>query len=58
MNAVEVEQTFAEEESQPLASAQPVSSLTTESEPTESIVVAQAGQIDTYEFNHLDISHP
>lgn len=47
MNAAELEQTFAEEESQPLASAQPVSSLTTESEPTESIVVAQAGQIES-----------
>lgn len=47
MNAVEAEQTVAEEESKPLASAQPVSSLTAEDEPTESIIVAQAGEIES-----------
>ena len=47
MNTVEVEQTAAEEESTPLARAQPVSSLTAEDEPTESIIVAQAGEIES-----------
>lgn len=48
MNAVEAEQTLAEEESQPLASAQPASSLTAEDEPDESIIVAQAGEIESF----------
>jgi sortase system peptidoglycan-associated protein len=47
MNAVEVEQTVAAEESQTLESAQPASSLTAEDEPAETIILAQAGGIES-----------
>jgi outer membrane protein OmpA-like peptidoglycan-associated protein len=46
-NAVEVEQTVAAEESQTLESAQPASSLTAEDEPAETIILAQAGGIES-----------
>ena len=47
MNAVEADPTIAAEESLSHASAQPVSSTAAEDKTTETIVVAQAGEIET-----------
>ena len=54
MNAVEAEQTIAAEESLPHASAQPVSSTAAEDKTTETIVVAQAGKIETVINDDID----
>ena len=47
MNAVETEQILSTEEALSHASAQPVPSLTSEDETTETIVVAQVGEIES-----------
>jgi sortase system peptidoglycan-associated protein len=56
MNAVETEQTIAAEESLSHASSQPVSSTAAEDKTTETIVVAQAGEIETV-INDDSVDH-